>query len=195
MIVLRHKELAEAVKEEAVTVAVKAVVATEIAKEAVEVAVNAVEAAVEIAVETVVVAVNAVEEMAKAVVVVAVDAPEPLSMRRARLLKKEAVVVVLAVTDLRERHAKMLTLWIDKTELDVAVAEIANKVAVVATGEAIRRLTQMVVKTKIRRKPKIPPLPSKRKSSKLPSSRKAKRKRATLLMISLPRSLPNQLVF
>jgi hypothetical protein len=153
---------------------------------AVEATVNAVEAAV-----------NAVEEieMAKVAVVVAVDAPEPVPMKRARLLKKEAVVVVLAVTDLRENHAKMLTLWIDKTELDVAVAVIANKVAVVATGEVIRRLMQMVVKTKIRRKPKIPPLPSKRKSSKLPSSRKAKRKRATLSMISLPRSLPNQLVF
>ena len=215
MIVPKHRELAEEARAE-VTAVAKAVVATEIAKEAVEVVVIVV-IAVEAAVETVVVVENAVE-MAKvaaevavnaveaavetvmvlvAVAVVAVDAPELLLMRRVRLSNRKAAVVVdLAVIDSMEKHAKMLTLWIDKTELDVAVVVIVRQVAVVATGEAISRLVlTLMTSKKIKRKPKILPQPSKRRSSKLPPSRKAKRKKATLSMISLPKSLPNRLVF
>ena len=181
MIVPKRRELAEEARAE-VTAAVKAVVATEIAKVAAEVVVNAVEAVV----ETVMV-----------LVAVAVDAPEPLLlMRRVRLSNRKAVVVVdLAVIDTKEKHAKMLTLWIDKTELDVVVVVIASKAVVAVTGEAIRMLLLILMTRQIRRKPKIAPQPSKRRSSKLPPLKKAKRKKATLSMISLPKSLPNRLVF
>lgn len=208
MIVPKLRELAKEARAE-VTAAVKAVVATEIAKVAVEVVVNAVEAAVEIVVvvvnavemakvaaEVVVNAVEAVVETVMVLVAVAVDAPEPLLlMRRARLSNRMAVVVVdLAVIDSKEKHAKMLTLWIDKTELDVVAVVIASKAVVAVTGEAIRTLL-LILMTRLRKKLKIPLQPSKRRSSKLPPLKKAKRKKATLSMISLPKSLPNRLVF
>ena len=216
MIVPKLRELAKEAGAE-VTAAVKAVVATEIAKVAVEVVVNAVEAAVETVVETVVAVVNAVEmakvaaevvvnaveavvetvvETVMVLVAVAVDAPEPLLlMRRARLSNRMAVVVVdLVVIDSKENNAKMLTLWIDKTELDVVAVVIASKAVVAVTGEAIRTLL-LILMTRLRKKLKIPLQPSKRRPSKLPPLKKAKRKKATLSMISLPKSLPNRLVF